>query len=210
MTDSIFPDVIDQLTGIQQGDALDAIRDHRPQARLHAQESYLALFDPAVPVTDDDVKFTAVERFAVATFVTGLHGQADVTAFYAAGLARQGASAGLLKAVNVEVAASATSGPYGSYPEGPLTAENVPGPFHVVSALHRAVLGLRLSAALAHAHLLVLHPRDATPEALQALLDAGWSTTDIVTLSQLLAFLSFQIRVAVGLRALAALPSSAA
>ena len=42
-----------------------------------------------------------------------------------------------------------------------------------------------------------------TPAALQALLDAGWSTTDIVTLSQIAAFLSFQIRVVAGLRALA-------
>jgi len=49
----------------------------------------------------------------------------------------------------------------------------------------------------------VFHPRDAAPAALQALLDAGWSTTDIVTLSQIAAFLSFQIRVVAGLRALA-------
>ncbi len=41
---------------------------------------------------------------------------------------------------------------------------------------------------------------------MQALLDAGWSATDIVTLSQLVAFLSFQIRVVAGLRALAAGP----
>jgi uncharacterized protein YciW len=52
-------------------------------------------------------------------------------------------------------------------------------------------------------HLLVLHPRDADPAALQALLDAGWSATGIVTLSQIAAFLSFQIRVVVGLRTLA-------
>ena len=43
--------------------------------------------------------------------------------------------------------------------------------------------------------MLVFHPRDAAPASLQALLDAGWSATDIVTLSQLVAFLSFQIRV---------------
>lgn len=42
----------------------------------------------------------------------------------------------------------------------------------------------RRAAAFEHVHLLVFHPRDATPVALQALLDAGWSTTDIVTLSQ--------------------------
>ena len=57
--------------------------------------------------------------------------------------------------------------------------------------------------AFDHMHLLVFHPRDAAPAALQALLDAGWSTTDIVTLSQIAAFLSFQIRVVAGLRALA-------
>ena len=55
-------------------------------------------------------------------------------------------------------------------------------------------------------HLLVFHPRDAAPAALQALLDAGWSTTDIVTLSQIVAFLSFQIRVVAGLRVLAGRP----
>jgi uncharacterized protein YciW len=58
--------------------------------------------------------------------------------------------------------------------------------------------------ALEHAHLLVFHPRDADPAALQALLDGGWSTTDIVTLSQLVAFLTFQLRVIAGLRALVA------
>jgi len=33
--------------------------------------------------------------------------------------------------------------------------------------------------------------------------NAGWSTNDIVTLSQLVAFLAFQIRAVAGLRALA-------
>ena len=49
----------------------------------------------------------------------------------------------------------------------------------------------------------MFHPRDAAPAALQTLLNAGWSTTDIVTLSQIAAFLSFQIRVVAGLRVLA-------
>ena len=54
--------------------------------------------------------------------------------------------------------------------------------------------------------MLVFHPRDAAPANLQTLLDAGWSTTDIVTLSQLVAFLAFQIRVVAGLRVLAGRP----
>ena len=52
--------------------------------------------------------------------------------------------------------------------------------------------------------MLVFHPRDADARSLQSLLDAGWSTTEIVTLSQLVAFLSFQIRVVAGLKVLAA------
>jgi len=66
-----------------------------------------------------------------------------------------------------------------------------------------ASLGPRLAAPLEHAHLLVFRPRDASPAALQALIDAGWSTSGIVTLSQLVAFLSYQIRVVTGLSALA-------
>ena len=77
-----------------------------------------------------------------------------------------------------------------------------------MSDAHRELLGERLSAALAHAHLLVFHPRDASPAALQALLDAGWSSTGIVTLSQLVAFLAFQIRVVTGLQALAQRPAT--
>ena len=100
--------------------------------------------------------------------------------------------------------AAGAEGPYGRYPEGPLSAEDKAGPVYRVSDESRAVLGPRLAAALEHTHLLVFRPRDASAAALQALLDAGWSTTDIVTLSQLVAFLSFQIRVVAGLRALAA------
>jgi uncharacterized protein YciW len=50
--------------------------------------------------------------------------------------------------------------------------------------------------------MLVFHPRDAAPDHLQSLLDAGWTTTGIVTLSQLVAFLAFQIRVVTGLKVL--------
>jgi uncharacterized protein YciW len=50
--------------------------------------------------------------------------------------------------------------------------------------------------------MLVYHPRDARPATLEAMLDAGWSTTDVVTLSQLVSFLAFQIRVVAGLMAM--------
>ena len=205
-----FPDVIDQLVGLQAGGAIDAIRNRRPQARLQAQQSYQALFEPAAAPPGQGSAFSTAERFAVAAFTAALHRQPAFLAFYAAGLSRAGASTALQEAVFAAAEEGAASGPYGSYPAGSLSAEDVVGPDYTVSAAHRAVLGERLSAALAHAHLLVLHPRDAKAPALRALLDADWSPDDIVTLSQLVSFLSFQVRVVVGLRALSELPATAA
>lgn len=198
-------DVIDLLVGVEKGSRLDAIRAQRPQARENAQKSYLALFAPEFP---GDV--TGEERYAVATFVAGLHRDAGALAFYRKGLARQNLRRGIAEALESEIARGAAEGPYGRYPSGPLSVEDKPGPLYRLSEAGRLALGARLAAGLEHAHLLVCHPRDASPAALQALLDAGWSTTDIVTLSQLVAFLSFQIRVIVGLRALAAANAASA
>jgi CMD domain protein len=194
-------DVIDLLAGLPADARLQAIRTQRPQARDNAQLSYAALFQPG-----DPGGMTLRERHAVAAFVAGLH-QAPATAdFYAAGLLECGGS-DLQPAIADEVARGAAGGPYGRFPQGRLSAEDQPGPHYSVSARNVAALGQHLSAALAHAHMLVFHPRDAAAEDLQRLIDAGWSATDIVALSQLVAFLSFQIRVVAGLRSLAATPA---
>ena len=194
---TIILDVINHLAGIQPGSSLDTLRDQRPQARENAQKSYLALFEPEFPGT-----VTALERYAVATFVAGLHRQPHVAGFYAAFLQRLG-DPRLSDAIDAEIVRGFTEGPYGRYPQGPHSVEDKEGVIYQISADSREILGSRLAAGLEHAHLLVFHPRDASPGALQTLLDAGWSTTDIVTLSQLVAFLSFQVRVVAGLRALA-------
>ena len=191
-------DVIDALVGITPGSPLDAIRGRRPEARAHAQATYQALFAPEAP---GDV--TAHERFAVGGFVAGLHGATAIAASYAERLAESGAPGALKEAVVAAIAEARTHGPYGRYPAGPLSREDTAGPVYRVGAAARRTLGPRLAAAFEHVHMLVFHPRDAEPAALQALLDAGWSTTDIVTLSQIVAFLSFQIRVVTGLRILA-------
>lgn len=191
------PDVIDHLAGILPDSHLDRLRAERPQARENAQKSYRALFEP---VLADDV--TLRERYAIAAFVAGLHRQKVVHDFYAAGLEKF-ADKQLADVIAAEILRGATKGPYGRYPEGPLSQEDKEGLPYEVFATHAGLLGPRLTAALEHAHLLVFHPRDASPAALQKLIDAGWSTTDIVTISQLVAFLSFQIRVVTGLRVLA-------
>ncbi|MBO1073404.1 CMD domain protein [Roseomonas marmotae] len=192
-------DVIDHLAGIAPDSPLDHIRRARPQTRENAQASYLALFAPAETTT-----VSLPERFAVACFVAGLHRQAEVQGFYAEGLRQAGAAPGLLAAIEAEIVAGQAEGPAGHFPAGPLSAEDSEPPRYRIPEGRRAALTPRLAAALEHAHLLVFHPRDAAPAALQALLDAGWTTPGIVTLSQLIAFLAFQLRVVLGLRALAA------
>jgi CMD domain protein len=191
-------DVIDALVGITPESPLSAIRARRPQARAHAQATYRALFAPKTPGN-----VTAQERFAVGAFVAGLHGAKDIGVYYAACLVESGASAALKEAVDAAITEARTNGPYGRYPAGPLSGEDTAGPSYRAGAAIRRTLGPRLVAAFEHLHMLVFHPRDATPAALQAVLDGGWSTTDIVTLSQIVGFLSFQIRVITGLRILA-------
>jgi CMD domain protein len=189
-------DIIDYLAGIAPGSSLDAIRTRRLQARENAQKSYLALFEPA-----DFGDGASDERYAVAAFVAGVHGEPTVAAFYLAKLADRPQ---LVAALKAEIERGKTKGPYGAFPAGPLSVEDATGLIYRVVTDRKPALGTRLTAALEHAHLLVFRPRDAAPAAMQALLDAGWSTNAIVTLSQLVAFLSFQVRSVVGLRTLGA------
>lgn len=190
-------DAIDTLAAVAPGSFLDALRRRKPVTRDNAQASFDALFSP-----DSFGGVSAIDRAAMAAFVAGVHEDAPATQFYMARLGSSGAPAELAAAVEAEARAGAGSGPYGSYPAGPLSQEDVPGPVHAVSPAHRAALGNKLCAALEHAHLLVFHPRDSAPGLLRRLEAAGWSADDIVTISQLVAFLSFQIRAAAGLRAL--------
>ncbi|WP_439362023.1 CMD domain protein [Bradyrhizobium sp. DASA03007] len=192
-------DIIDTLAGIEPGSALDAIRARRLQARENAQKSYLSLFEPI-----DASEFSLVERAAIAAFVTGLHGESPVAAFYREKLAANTDGAALLAAIQLEIERGQTSGPYGAFPAGPLSIENKAGLIYRVSAERKPDLGARLVAAFEHAHLLVFRPRDAASADMKALLATGWSNAGIVTFSQLVAFLSFQVRVVTGLRVLGA------
>jgi CMD domain protein len=197
-------DLIDRLAGIAPGSPMDALRDGRRVARTHAQLSHDALLAPAVPVG-----FTIAERLAVAAYVAGLHGAAPSAEHYAAALREHGGAA-LARAVAAAVAQTAAEGPRGAYPPGPLSAEDTPAPRFALSAEVVAALGPKLVAGLVHAHYLVLHPRDAAATRFVPLHDAGWTADSIVTLSQLVSFLCFQIRVVAGLAVLAATPGDPA
>ena len=181
-------DIIDLLAGIAPGDPLTAVRDQRAQARENAQRSFTALLEPEDPGT-----FALAERYAVAAFVARLHGFDAATAFYDDLLGDEAP-----ELVGVVAAAAAATATQGESTAGPRwTAREV-------DASASGSLGPRLAAALAHAHLLVFRPREARADALRALVAASWSADDIVSLSQLVAFLAFQLRLAWGLRVLAA------
>ena len=193
-------DIIDLLAGIAPGDPLTAVRDQRAQARENAQRSFTALLEPEDPGT-----FALAERYAVAAFVARLHGFDAATAFYDDLLGDEAPE--LVGVVAAAAAATATQGPYGACREPQLAGESTAGPrwtAREVDAAASGSLGPRLAAALAHTHLLVFRPREARADALRALVAASWSADDIVSLSQLVAFLAFQLRLAWGLRVLAA------
>jgi CMD domain protein len=113
------------------------------------------------------------------------------------------ASAAVADQVVALATTSALVGPYGRFPAtAELRSEDAPGPILQLDQAATDVWGRRLTAAFEHAHLLVFRPRESSPEALTRLLAAGWTTPEVVTLSQLIAYLTFQLRVIHGLRVL--------
>ena len=61
----------------------------------------------------------------------------------------------------------------------------------------------RSKAIIRHTDLVTLNPKEATADDISALRDAGLCDADIVRLSELIAFVSYQIRVVAGLRLMA-------
>jgi CMD domain protein len=183
------PDLIDTLVGIEPGSPLDALRAKRPVARADAQATY----DGLVTAPADLTRASAVERVAIAYWVAALSRAAVLAEHYAGLLARlDPAVRAALDAVLGAPARAGTGAP------GASVAST--GPSDVLTPT--TTVGDRLTAALEHAHLLTYRPRDASPDALQALLDAGWSLDGVVTVSQLVAFTHFQLRVVAGLTVL--------
>lgn len=185
-------DIIDELVG-----APLELRKRRPITKDQAQKSYEALFSN---IRNSD--FSLKNRFAIATFVSRLHNFDSAIKFYENELKKfqPDWAEFILEAADC----AKSTGPFGDYPDGPLVKENMAGKTWRAEAEVKNSLGEKLAAALTHSHLLVFHPRDCEAADLEALKKAGWSNDEIVTLSQLVAFLSFQLRLALGLKALAA------
>ena len=189
------PDTVDELAAIAPGSRLDELRRRRPVTREQVQASFDALFSPL-----DDTEISLTERWLIAAFASALAGDTSSSRFYAEQAERADATAASL--VGALAASAAASGPYGAYSEVDLQSENTAGLVFTVGA-EGDTLGARLTSAIEHTHLLVFRPRESSADALDTLRAAGWSVDGIVTLSQLVAFLSFQQRVVEGLRVLA-------
>ena len=80
----------------------------------------------------------------------------------------------------------------------------------VDSAGETSLADKRLQTILAFTGKLILKPIEGDRAAIQSLVDVGLSTPAIVALGQLIAFLSYQIRVAAGLKAMVAATGVAA
>jgi alkylhydroperoxidase domain protein/CMD domain protein len=169
-------DVLDDLAAIQPGSSLAELRAQRPAATTHAQGSFRALFDP-----DDLGDLSVVDRLAVALRVATVHLATTAAAHYRARLVEAGGGP--------EVAAAEAIVPLVGVPLASQAAA-VPE------------MSARLRAMLRHADVLAFAPARARPSDLQALADVGLSTRSIVTLSQVIAFVSFQVRVARSLQLL--------
>jgi len=115
-----------------------------------------------------------VERFAIALRVATIHDAPEASAHYRQRLVEAGASPEIVAAAALQDAGSASQ----SDPAVPT----------------------RLQAILRHADLLATRPVEAAPDHLQALADAGLATLEIVQVSQIVAFISFQVRVVVALQ----------
>ena len=80
---------------------------------------------------------------------------------------------------------------------------------YVSSGALEQITDSRLRAILTFTHTLITDPVKADQAALKALPQAGLSTPEVVTLAQLIAFVSYQVRVVAGLRAMKLLEQQA-
>ena len=146
-------DVIDSLSGITAGSRLDELRSHRLEARQQAQATYDALFSPV-----DGSAMSQVERRAVAAFVVALFDVPAAEQYY--GKLLIDSDPAVAAAVTDAVELGRGAGPYGSF-GGELVVESQAGPELFLTTQLSDALGARLTAALQHAHMLALHPRDS-------------------------------------------------
>lgn len=165
--DGATTDLVDRLVGIAPGSATQALRHRRDKVAVATQQSYDALFAPALE------GLTLAERLLVACYASRLTPSATLFAHYRDALEQHGVDAATRAAVETG------------------TPDDI------------ANIGeTRLRAILTFTRTLIENPVAGDKAALATLPAAGLTTPAVVTLAQLIAFLSYQTRVVAGLQAL--------
>ncbi len=185
--------IIERLAALPQGSPVTRALRNRPELLEGLEAGYRTLMRTGGPARR--------EQLAVAAFAAVLHGEEVVIRHFHELLA---AEDGPLAAIVAREADNASlPGPYGVWPPGPLSAEDLDGPAWRADPPLRQHLGARLAAALEHAHLITLHPRDTSAGASEALAQAGWQAEEIRALNGLIAWIGALSPVVAGLRAYA-------
>jgi CMD domain protein len=171
-------DVIEHAAGLAEGDKLQRLRRRRGSVVDHAQATVLALIAPGEPGN-----LSLVERAALALRVALVNEEHGLAAWYRDRLAEAGASAALIDAIRDRPLATGA-------PATGTAEQSVPG---------------RLAVMLDHVDHVAVEPGGVGPAHISALEAAGLGEPEIVTVSQIAAFVSYQARVTAGLREIAAL-----
>jgi CMD domain protein len=175
-------DFVAALAGLAPDGPVAALRAFRAEATRYTQGSHDALF------SNDVADLTLRERLHAAWYAALLSRCERTAQAYRERLLALGAE--------TEAGADATSAALDAI------ARHRTGPATTVETVVKT--DQRLAAILVHTEALVLHPAETGRTHLATLQAAGLTTTAIVALSQLVAFVTYQGRVVAALRALEA------
>jgi CMD domain protein len=173
---TVTPDLVAQLAGLAPDDSVSALRAARADATRFTQGSHDALF------SDDVADLTLAERLFAAWYAASLTPAPQAEQMYRTRLLDSVADA-KTTAAWLDI----------------LSARGL-DEFKAVETQ----AGPRLGAILVHTHALITQPAATGKTALSALQTAGLTTRAIVALAQLIAFVSYQVRVVAALQALKA------
>lgn len=168
-------DVIGELAGLDAEES-ELIRGHRPEVAHAADRSLSSLFD--IPGHDEAPGVGRVLRLLAAARSAYVDGAYDVEAFYVEQIEEEPDEPRLTVQQAIQLVRDGADGPAG------------------------AQTSREIRALLRHIDLLVQRPAAATPDDLVALTASGWDKVEIVVLSQIVTFVSYQTRAVHGLRVL--------